>query len=47
MPTRPPMNFLEIQEVGVFTDADLPTNLCLGTDDMLRAARQSDDPTLE
>jgi len=47
MPTRPPQNFLEILEVGVFGDSDLPNNLCLGTDDMLRAARGSDEPFVE
>ncbi len=47
LPTRPPVNFLEIEEVGLFTDGDLPANLCLGTGDMLRAARESDETTLE
>jgi 8-oxo-dGTP diphosphatase len=47
MPTRPPQNFLEIEEVGIFGDADLPPNLCLGTGDMLRAARESSEPVVE
>jgi 8-oxo-dGTP diphosphatase len=47
MPARPPKNFLEILEVGIFGDSELPTDLCLGTDDMLRAARESTDPIVE
>src|SRR5882762_924933 len=47
MPTRPPQNFLEIQEVGLFADADLPTDLSMGTGDMLTAARQPREPIVE
>ena len=47
MPTRPPMNFLEIEEVGLFADADIPKELSMGTGDMLRAARESPEPVLE
>jgi 8-oxo-dGTP diphosphatase len=47
MPTRAPKNFLEIEEVGFFADADLPTNLSMGTGDMLRAAQQDGEPVIE
>ena len=47
MPTRPPANFLEIEEVGLFTDDALPADLCLGTGDMLRAARESEAAVVE
>ncbi|HEY3595800.1 MAG TPA: NUDIX domain-containing protein [Polyangiaceae bacterium] len=43
-PSRPPMNHLEIEEVGLFTDAELPGELAMSTGDMLAAARQ---PNLE
>jgi 8-oxo-dGTP diphosphatase len=47
LPTRPPKNFLEIEEVGLFADADLPANLSMGTGDMLQAARQNGEPVVE
>jgi 8-oxo-dGTP diphosphatase len=47
MPARPPQNFLEIEEVGLFTDAELPGELSMGTGDMLRAARESSEPIVE
>jgi 8-oxo-dGTP diphosphatase len=47
MPARPPQNFLEIEEVGLFADADLPHDLSMGTGDMLRAARESSEPVVE
>ena len=47
MPTSPPKNFLEIEEVGLFADADLPRELSMGTGDMLQAARESREPVLE
>jgi 8-oxo-dGTP diphosphatase len=47
MPAHPPQNFLEISEVGLFADADLPSNLSMGTGDMLRAAREGADPVIE
>ena len=36
-PTRPPVNPLEILEVGLFTDEALPRPLAMGMDDMLDA----------
>jgi 8-oxo-dGTP diphosphatase len=48
MPKQPPQNFLEIREVGLFTDAELPEELGMGTGDMLRAAREAKpDPVIE
>ncbi len=47
MPARPPQNFLEIEEVGLFTEADLPGDMSMGTGDMLRAALESSDPVVE
>jgi 8-oxo-dGTP diphosphatase len=47
MPARPPMNFLEIEEVGLFTEAELPSDLSMGTGDMLRAALESTEPVVE
>lgn len=37
-PVKPPKNALEIREVGLFTEADLPRPLAMGMDDMLAAA---------
>jgi 8-oxo-dGTP diphosphatase len=48
MPSRPPMNHLEIEEVGLFADSELPANLGMGTGDMLTAARRpGQDPIIE
>ena len=47
LPARPPKNFLEIQEVGLFADADLPTDMSMGTGDMLDAARKNGEPVVE
>jgi 8-oxo-dGTP diphosphatase len=47
MPSQKPMNFLEIEEVGLFQDAELPPRLALGTDDMLAAARAGGPPVIE
>jgi 8-oxo-dGTP diphosphatase len=47
LPARPPENFLEIEEVGLFTDSELPSELSMGTGDMLTAARQSREPVVE
>jgi 8-oxo-dGTP diphosphatase len=48
LPSRPPANMLEIQEVGLFTDAELPHDLAMGTGDMLAAARRNEaEPVLE
>jgi 8-oxo-dGTP diphosphatase len=38
-PVRPPMNPLEIREVRLFTDAELPADLAMGMNDMLRDAQ--------
>ncbi|MBK8256571.1 MAG: NUDIX hydrolase [Polyangiaceae bacterium] len=40
-PERPPLNPLEIREVRLFSDADLPTDLAMNMTDMLRDARAS------
>ena len=48
LPTRPPANMLEIEEVGLFTDAELPRKLAMGMSDMLDAARKgAADPVVE
>jgi 8-oxo-dGTP diphosphatase len=47
LPSRPPANMLEIEEVGLFTDAELPTELAMGTGDMLAAARRNVEPIVE
>ena len=47
MPARPPMNFLEIEEVGLFTESELPRELSMGTGDMLQAAMQTQEPVIE
>jgi hypothetical protein len=41
------MNPLEIREVRLFLEAELPTDLALGQSDMLAAARQGGMPVLE
>jgi len=41
------MNILEITEVGLFTDAELPTEFAMGTGDMLAAARRGGEAVLE
>jgi 8-oxo-dGTP diphosphatase len=38
---------LEILEVGLFTDAELPTELAMGTGEMLAAARRGGEPVIE
>jgi 8-oxo-dGTP diphosphatase len=43
LPTRMPMNGLEIREVGMFADADVPEPLAMGMSDMLQAARVAGD----
>jgi 8-oxo-dGTP diphosphatase len=40
-PTRPPLNPMEIAEVGLFTDAELPPRLAHGMTDMLQQARRA------
>jgi 8-oxo-dGTP diphosphatase len=47
LPARPPMNPLEIREVGLFTDAELPTDLAMGQSDMLALARKGGPAVLE
>ena len=47
LPSQPPMNPMEITEVGLFTDAELPTELAMGTGDMLAAARRGGEPVIE
>jgi len=46
-PSRAPMNFLEIAEVGLFADQELPEEMGMGTGDMLKAARGSGEPVIE
>jgi 8-oxo-dGTP diphosphatase len=43
-PAHPPMNPLEIREVRLFTDAEVPEDLALGQSDMLAAVRRGGDP---
>jgi 8-oxo-dGTP diphosphatase len=46
-PMRPPVNPLEIREVRLFADADLPEPLAFGMQDMLAAARSNREPVVE
>jgi 8-oxo-dGTP diphosphatase len=46
MPTAKPKNPVEILEVGVFSDAELP-ELALGMSDMMRAAQGEGAPIIE
>ena len=46
-PSRPPMNGLEIREVGLFADGELPADLAMGMNDMLAAARAGGAGVLE
>jgi 8-oxo-dGTP diphosphatase len=46
-PSRPPQNPLEILEVGLFHDEELPGELAMGMGDMLEAARRADPPLVE
>lgn len=45
-PEKPPMNQLEIREVRLFADDELP-ELCMGMGDMLEAARRGHTMELE
>jgi 8-oxo-dGTP diphosphatase len=45
-PSARPLNPLEIREVGLFADADLPA-LAMGMDDMLAAARRGGEAEIE
>jgi 8-oxo-dGTP diphosphatase len=46
-PTRPPQNPLEIREVRLFRDDELPGELAMGMGDLLAAARRAGDTELE
>lgn len=47
-PVRPPVNPLEIREVRLFRDDELPAELALGMGDLLAAARRGEgEPVLE
>ncbi len=45
-PVKPPKNALEITEVRLFDEADVPSELAMGMSDMLRAERAA-EPVLE
>jgi 8-oxo-dGTP diphosphatase len=47
LPTRPPMNSLEIREARLFADDAIPEPLAMGMSDMLRAARDGGAAMLE
>jgi 8-oxo-dGTP diphosphatase len=47
MPSRAPMNFLEIAEVGLFGEDEMPAQMGMGTGDMLKAAREGGQPVIE
>jgi 8-oxo-dGTP diphosphatase len=46
-PTRPPTNPLEIREVGLFRDDEVPTGLAMQMDDIFAAARRGGETELE
>ena len=46
-PAKPPMNPLEITEVGLFRREELPASLAMGMTDMLQAALDQGDAVLE
>ena len=46
-PSRAPHNPLEIREVRLFGDDELPTEMAMGSMDMLQAARRGDSGFLE
>jgi 8-oxo-dGTP diphosphatase len=46
-PTRPPVNPLEIREVRLFRDDELPAELAFGMQDMIAAVMDRRDPVLE
>jgi 8-oxo-dGTP diphosphatase len=46
-PTRTPVNPLEIREVRLFRDDELPDEIALGMGDLLAAARRDGEPELE
>jgi 8-oxo-dGTP diphosphatase len=47
MPTTSPTNFLEIAEIGLFAESDLPRELSMDMGDMLQAAIDSPEPIIE
>ncbi|WP_437805407.1 NUDIX hydrolase [Sorangium sp. So ce1078] len=46
-PRRPPQNPLEIREVRLFHEDELPSELAMGMGDLLAAARRAGDAELE
>lgn len=46
-PARPPVNPLEIREVRLFREDELPAELAMGMTDMLDAARRGGEPVFE
>lgn len=46
-PVKPPVNPVEITEVGLFRTEDLPTSLAMGMQDMLDAAVKGVPPVVE
>jgi 8-oxo-dGTP diphosphatase len=47
LPVQQPVNPLEVLDVGLFTDADLPTDLAFGCGDAIAAARSGAAPIIE
>jgi 8-oxo-dGTP diphosphatase len=47
LPVRPPMNALEIRDVRLFADDEIPEPLAMGMSDMLQAARDGGAATFE
>ena len=46
-PAKPPANPMEIREVKLFRSEELPTELAMGMQDMLRAAVEGEESVLE
>lgn len=46
-PVKPPMNRLEITEVRLFSEADLPASLAFGQEDILAVVRGAGEAILE
>lgn len=46
-PSQPPMNPMEIREVGLYTEAEVPRPLAMKMDDLFDAVLRSDATTLE
>jgi 8-oxo-dGTP diphosphatase len=47
LPSQPPMNPMEITEVGLFSDAEIPADLAMGMSDLFAAARRGGAPVIE